>query len=215
MTTARRGRILDPLDRITEILFGVIMVLTFTGAIGVATAERVEVREMLAAALGCNIAWGIIDGGMYLMSRLQERGRTRQTLRAVRSADELMGRQAVEGALPPLLVRRLSRDQIDAVRIALGQGPEPDYPRLTRTDLVGAFEVFLLVFLSTVPIAIPFLVVSDLKLALRLSNGVAVLILFVCGYHFGRLAGLRPWATGLWMVVIGGVLVGLTIALGG
>src|SRR5262249_23765689 len=144
-------------------LFGVIMVLTFTGAIGVAAADRVEVREMLAAALGCNIAWGIIDGGMFLMARLQERGRNLLALRAVRSADGATGRQIIEDTLPPLLARLIPRDQIDAVRVALRQGPELDYPRLTRADLVGALETFLLVFLSTVPIAIPFLVMSDLK----------------------------------------------------
>jgi len=211
-----RERVLDPLDRITEILFGVIMVLTFTGAIGVATAERGDVREMLAAALGCNIAWGVIDGGMYLMARLQERGRNLMALRSVRNAPDIAAaRQIVENALPPLVARLIPREQIDAVGVALRDGPEPDYPRLSRADIVGAVEVFLLVFLSTVPIALPFLVVTDLKLALRLSNGVAVVILFVCGYHFGRLSGLRPWPTGLWMVLIGALLVGLTIALGG
>ena len=63
-------RVLDPVSRVSEILFGVIMVLTFTGSLSVATAGRAEVREMLVGALGCNLAWGVIDGILYLMGAL-------------------------------------------------------------------------------------------------------------------------------------------------
>ncbi len=69
------GRVLEPVERLSEILFGLIMALTITGAVSVVTADRFEVRTMLFAALGCNLAWGIIDAGMYLMARLGERGR--------------------------------------------------------------------------------------------------------------------------------------------
>ena len=51
------------------------MVLTFTGSLSVAKPGRDDVRTMLIGALGCNIAWGIIDGILYLMSRLSEQGR--------------------------------------------------------------------------------------------------------------------------------------------
>ena len=53
--------ILDPMDRISEVLFGLIMALTFTCALGVATADDIQVRTMLIGALGCNLAWGIIE----------------------------------------------------------------------------------------------------------------------------------------------------------
>jgi hypothetical protein len=67
-------RALDPIDRVSEVLFGLIMVLTFTGSLSVAEAGRAEVREMLVGALGCNIAWGIIDGLLYLMGSLADKG---------------------------------------------------------------------------------------------------------------------------------------------
>jgi hypothetical protein len=69
-------RVLEPVERLSEILFGLIMALTITGAVSVATADRFAIRTMLFAALGCNLAWGIIDAGMYLMARLGERGQT-------------------------------------------------------------------------------------------------------------------------------------------
>ncbi|HKB15545.1 MAG TPA: hypothetical protein VKF62_05735, partial [Planctomycetota bacterium] len=52
---------LSPHERISEILFGLIMVLTFTGTLSAAEAGRSDVRTMLLGALGCNVAWGIID----------------------------------------------------------------------------------------------------------------------------------------------------------
>ncbi|HEY7088242.1 MAG TPA: hypothetical protein VH518_09150, partial [Tepidisphaeraceae bacterium] len=79
-------RVLEPIDRVSEILFGLIMVLTFTGSLSVAEAGREDVRTMLIAALGCNLAWGIIDALLYLMGCLAERGRALMTFQAVRRA---------------------------------------------------------------------------------------------------------------------------------
>src|ERR1043165_4009123 len=78
--------VLEPQERISEVLFGLIMVLTFTGSLRVAEAGREDVRTMLVGALGCNIAWGVIDGVLYLMGCLAERGGSLATLRAVRQA---------------------------------------------------------------------------------------------------------------------------------
>ena len=79
-------RVLEPYERISEVLFALIMVLTFTGSLSVAGADRAEVRTMLIGALGCNLAWGIIDGILYLMGCLSEKGRGIRTLRALRKA---------------------------------------------------------------------------------------------------------------------------------
>ena len=99
---ASSNRVLEPMERIAEILFGLIMVLTYTGTISVVTADRIQIRTMLIGALGCNLAWGIIDAGMYLMSRLHEQGRNILVLRAVRDTTNLdAARHAIANALPP------------------------------------------------------------------------------------------------------------------
>ena len=55
-------RYLDPASRLGEILFGLIMVLTVTLPVGFAVAEgRRGVRQLLLAAIGSCVAWGIID----------------------------------------------------------------------------------------------------------------------------------------------------------
>src|SRR5262245_14705533 len=97
-------RVLEPSERIAEVLFGLIMVLTFTGALSVAEADRAEVRTMLIGALGCNIAWGIIDGVLYLMGCLAERQRGLKIFRAVRGAtDPEEGRRLIAEALPAVV----------------------------------------------------------------------------------------------------------------
>jgi len=205
------------MDRISEVLFGLIMVLTCTSTISVVTADRIQIRTMLIGALGCNLAWGIIDAGMYLMARLHEQGRNILMLRAAREASAPEAAQAaIAGALPPLLASVLTQEQLELMRQKLRQLPEPPMrPSLTKKDWVGAVAVCLLVFLSTLPVAIPFMLTNDARLALRVSNAIAIVMLFLCGYLFGRHAGLRPWLSGLSSVAIGSVLVIVAIALGG
>lgn len=207
---------LDPVERRLEVLFGLIMVLSFTGSLSVATAAREDVREMLIGALGCNLAWGIIDGVMYLMARLLERGRELVMLRAARGPDADQGRGAIADALPSVVVSALPAEDLELVRSRLARLPEPPLrPGLTWEDIRGAVIIFFLVFLSTFPVVLPFLFVSEVHRALRLSNAVAILLLFIGGVSLGRYANLRPLRTGLVMVAIGAALVGITIALGG
>jgi len=210
-------RVLEPGERIAEVLFGLIMVLSFTGSLSVAEAGREDVRTMLIGALGCNIAWGIIDGILYLMDCLSERGRDIRALRAVRKAvDPEEARRVIADALPPVVAATLGPAEYELVRQKLAQLPEPPpRPWLSKADWLGGLSVFLWVFVTTFPVAIPFIFMSDVGLAMRVSNGIAVALLVVAGYAFGRITDYHPWLTSLAMVVLGGVLVAVTIALGG
>jgi VIT1/CCC1 family predicted Fe2+/Mn2+ transporter len=165
--------ILSPIDRLSEIIFGTIMALTFTGTLSIATAGREDVREMLIGAIGCNTAWGIVDGVMFIIAGLLMRKR--------------------EAATP-------------AESAAVG---------VTAYDLKGALGCFLLVFVSTFPIALPFFFMQEAHLALRISNGIALVMLFVSGYLLGKWAGFRPIRSGVVMMLLGLILTLSTIALGG
>jgi hypothetical protein len=217
ISTKRYQRILKPVERTLEVWFGLIMVLTLTCSISVAEAGREEIRTMLPAALGCNLVWGIIDGFMYLVTCFSERGHALQALRAVRrTTDPAQARGVLAHAMPELLAAALSAEDLDAIRQRLNQLPEPpSRPYFTKEDWLGALGVFLLVFLSTFPVVIPFLFIHDVKLALRTSNGIALVMLFLSGRALGHYAGYRPWRMGLVTVVSGSVLVAAAIALGG
>jgi VIT1/CCC1 family predicted Fe2+/Mn2+ transporter len=193
------------------------MVLTSTGTLSVLTAGRADIKTMIVGALGCNLAWGIIDAGMYLMSALNERGRNLLALQTVRRAtDPNTALRAIAEALPSSLAPVLSRQELELMRQKLLELPEqPARPRLTRDDWLAALGVCLLVFLSTFPVVIPFLFIGEVQPALRISNAIAVVMMFLCGYAFAQCTGLRPLATGLVMVGVGSALVGVAIALGG
>ena len=210
-------RVLEPYDRVSEVLFGLIMVLTFTGSLSIAEAGREAIRTMLLGALGCNLAWGIIDGVLYLMSCLAEKGKGLLILRAVRKAtDPQKAQRLIAGALPPLVSSILKPEELEAMRQRLKDLPEPpERVRLGNDEWLGALGVFLLVFLSTFPVVIPFLFMKNAWLALRVSNSIAMVILFGTGWAFGRITGRLPWVMGVSMVLLGSILVGLTMALGG
>ena len=210
-------RILDPSERVAEILFGLIMALTISGTISVATADRFQIQTMLIGVLGCNLAWGIIDGGMYLMARLAERGQNILLVRDVQGApDRASAHRAIAEALPAPLASVFQPTQLEVMREAISRLSDSNArPRLSGRDWLGALGVCILVILSTFPVVIPFLVIGNPPLALRISNVVAIALLFLCGFIFARYAGLRPWATGIAMVAIGVAQVSIAIALGG
>jgi hypothetical protein len=209
--------VLDPLERFSEILFGVIMVLTFTVSLRVARADKLQVREMLIGALGCNLAWGLIDAIMYIMSRVSERGHSVKILKRVhRASGPDQANQIIVDELPPVVASLLPSSALEALRLKLRELPEPPaHPRLRADDWRGAAAVFSLVFLSTFPVVLPFIVVPNIKLAARISDVIALAMLFLAGHSYGRYAGHQAWGWGLSMVIIGGLMVGLTVGLGG
>jgi VIT1/CCC1 family predicted Fe2+/Mn2+ transporter len=210
------GQLLSPVDRVGEVLFGLIMALTFTGTLSVATADRNEVRSMLIGALGCNIAWGLVDGVMFLLAALTERGRNLAILKEVRNpSDPARARELILDALPPLVASTMQPQEVDVIRSRLAALPEPGRLWISFADLRMAVGVFLLVFLATLPVALPFAFIHEAHRALRLSNAIALVMLFLGGYYLGGHAGRHPWWSGLLMLAIGVVLVWATIALGG
>lgn len=210
-------RVLEPAERIAEVLFGLIMVLTFTGSLSVAEAGREDVKAMLIGALGCNLAWAVIDGVFYLMGCLAELGRNLATYKAVLAAktpDE--ARDLIAGALPPVVVSLLTAEELDCLRErALALPAPPGVVRLDRRSWLGGWAVFLIVFLSTFPVAVPFMVIESASLAMRLSNAVALAMLFLAGYAYGRVIHRSPVAIGVVAVFVGVIIVTFTIALGG
>lgn len=213
----REGAVLNPIDRTSEVLFGLIMVLTFTGAISVATDGREEVKELLWAALGCNVAWGLVDAVMYWMNVLLERGRNVKIMGRMRSAKNVDDRgRVLSEELPPALGSLITQEELKSISTRLTELPEPEKKDLlTIRDFYSGLQIFLLVFLCTLPVALPFALIQDVALAIRVSNGVALTLLFIGGYRLARYAGFRPLLTGLVYALIGVLLVALTMMLGG
>lgn len=213
----KRAPVLDPIDRVSEVIFGLIMALTFTGSLSAASAAREEIRTMMFAALGCNLAWGLVDAVMYLVGTLTERSRNLTLLRRVRGAAAPQEAHAIIAeALPGRLGEVIGAESLEGMRRRLAALPElPARARLVRDDFFGAIGVFTIVVLATFPVVVPFMLFPETALAMRVSNAVALATLFLAGYALGRYSGGVPWRTGFAMVATGVVLVAATMALGG
>jgi VIT1/CCC1 family predicted Fe2+/Mn2+ transporter len=211
-----RKRLLDPVDRITEVLFGLIMAVTIVGSLSVATAGRGEVRTVMVAALGCNLAWGLVDAVMYLVRTLTERLRRHALARSVVGAEPSAGRDLLARALSPELRAVTGPDEIEAMRLRLLALPMPAAPRLQRDDYLAAVGIFLLVVLATLPVVVPFMLFDDTARAMDASRIVTVVMLFVAGAALGRHAiHPHPLRGGMLAALLGAALIAAVKALGG
>ncbi len=217
-----RESVLSPVERISEMLFGLFMALTFVGAISAATAGREEVRTMFIAALGCNLAWGLVDAVMYLVRTATDRGRSLAFMRAVRAAtDHETGRRLVERSLGERFALRTSKDlispaEIESIRARIVALPRvPVRITLERDDLLAGLGIFLIVIAATLPVVLPFLFFADVGTAKHVSRGIALAMLFFGGLALGRYGGYGSWKAGLTMVGLGTGLVIAINALGG
>jgi VIT1/CCC1 family predicted Fe2+/Mn2+ transporter len=198
-------------------MFGLIMALTFTCAISVTSSNRADVMTMLAGALGCNVAWGLVDAAMYLLSQIVSREQRRSLTLDITSASPHEARRLLLDNLPDGVDKVFSPPDLDRLAEAIRAMPRvPRRAAPTPDDLRGAVHIFLLVFLSTLPVALPFVFMTNVGIALRTSNAIAVLLLFVVGTGLGRHMKWKPyWVTGLCVAIFGALLVSITIALGG
>jgi hypothetical protein len=211
---------LSPGDRLGELLFGLIMTLTFTlgASVMVGTSDNAS-ASLLVATLGCNVAWGIIDGALLLLGRMFDRGRLARLGEEISGTSSEHGAVAiVAGELDELLAAvtseqqrgELYRDVVTHVR-----SNAPPAPRLDRQDFVAAFGVFVLVFGATLPAALPHLLIDDAWVAQRVSNALLIGVLFWAGYRWARYTCFRPLLAASVVAGLSIVLVSIAIALGG
>ena len=215
------ARHLDPGSHMGEILFGLIMTLTFTLAAGIVIQEegRAGAREMLIGILGCNLAWGIIDGVLHVLGQVFERGRFRRIGVNVRQASTAEdARQMVADELDEALGavtdgstrERLYQSIVEHVRSV------PAMPnRVRRQDLLGGLAAGWLVFACSFPAVLPFVFLDDPRLALRVSNAILLGLLFFVGWRAARHTLARPWIAGVVFLLVGVLLVAVAIPLGG
>ena len=216
----RLHRTLEPGDTLAELIFGLLMVLTFTlGARLLGPEEPTDGRELLIAAIGCNIAWGIIDGFLYVLGRVFERLRVANVMESLRIAqDEPAAVTALRAELAGDLAEladSTQRERFYASIVTTARSRPAEKVRVLAEDLRGAVGVFLLVVITAVPAALPFLIWDDAYLALRVSNAFLLVCLFVIGFFWGRHIGARPLLAGTLIASIGVILVLIAIPLGG
>jgi hypothetical protein len=212
---------LDQATSLSEVLFGLIMTLTFTLGAGLIIEEegREGARQLLIATIGCNIAWGIIDGALYLAGQLFDRGRLRKVRVMVQDASsDGVASEMVAGEFDPLLEHVTTETERDDLysRVVknIRSSPVAANP-ITKADVMGALASFWLVFFASLPAAVPFMLMDDAYTALRVSNFILVGLLFFTGYRWAKYTLGRPWIVGFCFLIAGLAMVWIALMLGG
>jgi VIT1/CCC1 family predicted Fe2+/Mn2+ transporter len=211
---------LTPENSLSEIFFGLIMVISITSTVRQATIGSEEaVRVLLLSALGCNTAWGIVDGVLYVLSSVFQRNRQARMLQAVKDAPHPHQAIAVVAKhLDPLLDDVTLPEERQQLYAAIANRASSVAPRATGVlpeDFYGAIASFLLVFLATLPVLFPYLVIHNPSLALRTSNLMGIAMLFIVGYAWAGYTKTNRIKAGIAIMALGSVLVTITVALGG
>ncbi len=213
-------RYLDPSETLLEVLFGLIMALTMTVGARL-LSERADIvgRELAVALLGCNVAWGVIDGAFYLLGTLFNRNRRTQFVKRVQAAAheaEAMAavREEFDLADEPRM-RAEDKASLHASLVLLFRHADTARAHLRRDDWVAALLITILVSATAIPGLVPLLAFQDGFVALRVANVLQIGLLFLVGYGWARYTGSNRWWTGLAIALLGTVLVLLAVPLGG
>ena len=221
------GRVLDPIDRLSETIFSVLILLTFTMAYRVFWLHSDPYEplppdylvDLFLAGLGATFAWGVIDGVIYALLAVFERGEKHRFLARIQAAAPDDGLHAIADEFDYMLApitgeeqcRLVYADIIDHLRES-----QPQPVTLTRADLYGALACVIVALLAVLPSLLPLVLLRDYSwLAIRASNLISVAVLFVTGYRWGRYSGSNPLKTGLLLAAMGVMLAAIAIPLGG
>ncbi len=220
------SHLLDPIDRLAETIYSILILLTFTLAFRifmldpgqVVTSEYVN--ELLVAALLATAAWGVIDGIVYVLTEVLERGERHRILWHIQSADTAEEAAAAvadefDYILEPITGESqramLYRDVLDHLHDS-----QPQPIKLKREDFIGALACVLVAIIAVLPSLLPFaLIRNDPALAIRVSNVISFAVLFYSGYEWGKYTGTSRIKTGLVLVAVGVLLVAIAIPFGG
>lgn len=223
--------LIDPIDRLSETIFSILVVLTFTLGykilrIGGGPIEPIQVHsaeyahDLLIAAFGAATACGLIDGIMYALLSMFERGEKHRMLKRIQTAaTREEGIDAIAEELDHILepITGLEKRRLlyaDVLEHLQDSRPQP--VKLTRADLAGAFGSVLVAIVAVIPSLTPFVVFRhDYLLAIRVSNLVSFIVLFIAGVHWGRYTGSNPLKTGPLLAAVSAVMVLIAIPLGG
>ena len=222
------GRLLDPIDLLAEVIFSVLIILLFTLGFGIVlrganpgkpiTVEHMN--ELIIAAFGAILAWGIIDGIVFVLLSVLERGERHRILTQIQTAatdQEAVG--VIAGEFDHILepITGEERRHIlyeDMLKHLRGSRPRP--VGFQREDFAGAVGSVLVAVLAVLPSFVPLALLRQQPvLAIRLSNVVSFTVLFLAGYRWGRYTGANPWKTGLLLFGAGVIMIAVAIPLGG
>lgn len=219
---------LDPIDLLSETIYSVLIILTFTLAYAISRPNfppgqpiPASYTDSLAGAvLGAALAWGLIDGMMYALMELFQRSERHRLLEQIQTApSEEEGVEIIadefDYVLDPIAGEEQRYELYQRVYAKLRES-KPRPVGFRREDFTGALGSAIIAVVAVIPSIVPLWLLRDhFFLALRVSNAVSFVVLFAAGYNWGRYTGTSPWRTGLLLVSFAIAMVAIALPLGG
>ena len=222
------GAFLDPIDALFTIFFSILFALLFTLSYAVLIYYESlgpllsggDGRDLFLAILGAVTAWGLIDGVLYALGEVLARRERYRLLQYVQTSDsDEAAAAAIADELDFILEPITSDEQRHALyhdMLAHLRQAEPQAIRLRRDDVVGAVATTVLSVVVVLPSLIPLLLLpNDITLAIHISNGVSLAVIFATGYSWGTHTSTSPWKTGLLLASVCLAMVVIAALLGG
>jgi hypothetical protein len=210
---------LTPSERLSQALYSLILVLTVISAVEITISRDQQTSStLLFAALGTSVAWGMVDAVVYVLTGLHERNHHVRVVSRVKKRPKIDAIRQIEDELEDSLIGVLDieeRDRIVEQVYSTMHNATPKRQGVTKDDVLGGIASFLISFIIVLPPVMPFILTLPLDYAIRLSNFIAVAMLFIVGYVSGGMGGMNRVRWALTITVLGVVIVLVTILLGG
>ncbi len=210
---------LTPSERLSQALYSLILVLTVIGVIEITISlEQQSSSTFLFAAMGTSVAWGMVDAVIYVLTGVHERNHHVRVVSRVKKKPKADAIRQIEDELEDSLIGVLDKEERNRIAAQVHltmQNATPRRQGVTKDDVLGGIASFLLSFAVVLPPVMPFILDLPLDYGIRLSNVIAVAMLFIVGYVSGGMGGMNRVRWALTITVLGVVIVAVTILLGG
>jgi hypothetical protein len=220
--------VIDPLDRLTESVFSIIILLTFTMTSWILgfsethdhSLDPGNIIDLAVAALVTIIAYALIDGVIYALLTMFGRGQSHRLLPGVQAAESDQEAVAViadnlDDLFEPITGEN-ERQLIYGNILAHLRESQPRQIGLKREDIIAGLTHILVAVLVVAPsLLLLGILRQDPQTAIFVSNIVSFALLFLVGYRWGKYTGASPWKTGLIILAVITVLVIFLFWLGG
>lgn len=216
MKWRRFSDLIAPDDQAIETLSGIILTMSVLSTLQVTSAQTIDTRSLVYAAIGSTVAWGFVDGMMYLIGTLIDRTRAYKVVKGLRSAPNLLDfRKQLSAESPDYVVERLSDPSLEKIQAFLQSKEQLHHRGLSFEHLQTAFYIWLVVVSAGLPLIMPLLFIKDHVIAFRMTQFISVWIMFAMGYKLGVWLDLKPFISGLIFAAIGVLIAVTCIYLGG
>lgn len=201
-------------DRLSELLYGVLMVTSISGLvlIGEPGGEN-DLYYMLVVLFITIVMWGLLDGISYAMlssANRAERETLFETLQVEVDPAKRIG--AINENLDETPIARLDEESRSRIVEIIDNGLPRNTEKMTKNKLTSyekdiVLAAFLLDFIPLIILIFPYLFFDSVKTAALASHIIALVMFVVIGYYYSKYAHLNKWKGAFVCGLLGLILV--------